>query len=121
MLANPPKEIRKSFRAYLYGVAHHVWFRHYEQLQRSGRSDELSSSLAELTSTISHKFGRQQEAEQLLAALELLDPGDRELIEQHHIHELPVAVMAEIHDVPIGTIKSRLSLARGRLRAVLSR
>lgn len=119
LLASPPKEIRRSFRAYLYGVAHNVWARYCEEKQREGRCDELKSSHQEVASSVSQRVGRTQEAQQLWAALGTLEEKHRTLIEQHHIHELSISDLAELYQAPEGTIKRRLSDARAKLRAAL--
>ena len=51
-----------------------------------------------------------------LGALPLIE---REVVVLHHLEDLAVERVAEVLDVPAGTVKSRLHRARGRLRLVL--
>lgn len=68
---------------------------------------------------------RQAEARErrrtLLAAVNRLGEGDREVIAYRYFLELSEAEMAEALGVAPGTVKSRLSRALGRLRASLER
>jgi RNA polymerase sigma-70 factor (ECF subfamily) len=52
-------------------------------------------------------------------ALWKLDAEDRELLVARDILETPYATLAELLDVPIGTVMSRLYHARRRLREQL--
>lgn len=56
----------------------------------------------------------------LVTALSLLDPGQREVVVLHHLAELSVAEIAEDLNIPIGTVKSRLSRGRERLGELLA-
>ncbi len=56
----------------------------------------------------------------LVAALGLLDPGQREAVVLHHLADLPVAEIAEQLGLPVGTVKSRLGRGRQRLAELLA-
>lgn len=56
---------------------------------------------------------------QLRAALAKLKPLDRKTLEAFYLRGLSLLEMAEKFDVPTGTVKRRLHVARLRLRAVL--
>jgi RNA polymerase sigma factor (sigma-70 family) len=55
----------------------------------------------------------------LVAAIDRLPPDDRLVIGARYFLELSEAEIAELAGVPRGTVKSRLSRARGRLAAAL--
>jgi RNA polymerase sigma factor (sigma-70 family) len=59
------------------------------------------------------------ERQRVVAALNQLDGDDRLVIALRWFEQLTEAEMVETLDVPAGTVKSRLSRAMGRLRAVL--
>ena len=61
----------------------------------------------------------QEQAEELLAALNRLRVEDRLVIAYRYWFELSEAETAEALGLPRGTVKSRLSRALGRLRVVL--
>lgn len=54
-------------------------------------------------------------------AFERLDADDRALLVLHHLEGRPVADLAAILDIPIGTAKSRLHHARAALEQALAR
>jgi RNA polymerase sigma factor (sigma-70 family) len=60
-----------------------------------------------------------EDREVLVAALNRLEPRDREVIGYRFLMGLSEAETAAVLDVRVGTAKSRLSRAMGRLRAVL--
>ena len=59
------------------------------------------------------------ERDALIAALGALRPDDRDLLTSRYFLELQEAELATILGCPRGTVKSRLSRALGRLRALL--
>ncbi|MGV9268304.1 RNA polymerase sigma factor [Kitasatospora sp. NPDC003701] len=54
------------------------------------------------------------------AGLDGLPPLEREVLLLFHLQDLPLTACAAVLDVPVGTVKSRLSRARRMLRAVLT-
>ena len=58
-------------------------------------------------------------AERIGAAIDLLSPLHRDVIIMHELHGLTYQEVAQALDVPIGTVKSRLSNAFRRLRELL--
>ena len=62
----------------------------------------------------------KREAERLRAAIAALPDGLREVLVLRELEELSYARIAEIVDVPIGTVMSRLSRARKRLHEALA-
>jgi RNA polymerase sigma-70 factor (ECF subfamily) len=63
----------------------------------------------------------QQENRQLvLDALESLSAGDREILLLCEVEEMSYREIAQVLAVPVGTVMSRLSRARTRLRQALS-
>lgn len=61
----------------------------------------------------------RERRETLLAAVNALDEADREVIGMRYFLELGEAETAAALGVAVGTVKSRLSRALGRLRAVM--
>jgi RNA polymerase sigma-70 factor (ECF subfamily) len=55
----------------------------------------------------------------IVTALRQLDPDQREVVVLHYLADLPVGDVAAQLGVPEGTVKSRLSRARGRLAGLL--
>ena len=61
----------------------------------------------------------REDRDTLLAALNRLSPADREVIGHRYLIGLSESETADVLDVRVGTVKSRLSRAMARLRAVL--
>lgn len=53
------------------------------------------------------------------AAMRRLDLDQRELLVLHHLEGRPLAEIAEILAIPVGTVKSRLHTARGALQGAI--
>jgi RNA polymerase sigma-70 factor (ECF subfamily) len=65
--------------------------------------------------------GRVAEREALEQAFRELSPEHRAVLVLHHVADLPLADIAGILGIPVGTVGSRLHHAARRLRAVLER
>ncbi len=67
-----------------------------------------------------HQAARRELSGQLHTALDNLSPDHRTIVILHELHEMTYAECAAVLEVPIGTVKSRLSTAFRRLRSSLS-
>ena len=63
---------------------------------------------------------RRELADNIHSALDNLSPDHREIVILHELHEMTYAECAAILQIPLGTVKSRLSHAFRRLRVSLS-
>jgi RNA polymerase sigma factor (sigma-70 family) len=108
------------FRAYLFGVARHRLL-HYMRAKGSNRLDfdAGQSSLADLDPRPSTVVARRAEHRLLLEAMRRI-PVDLQLaIELHYWEDLSTAELAEVLEIPQGTVKSRLRRGREALQAAL--
>lgn len=64
---------------------------------------------------------RNEARQHLDAALEQLDEGQRQIIVMRDIHDMAYEEIAELLDLPRGTVKSRLHRARHHLARILGR
>jgi RNA polymerase sigma-70 factor, ECF subfamily len=71
------------------------------------------------TGNVETETAQQLEAQALWKAVQQLNSTDQEIIYLRYFLELSVTETADILDVEAGTVKSRLSRALGRLRAVV--
>lgn len=63
---------------------------------------------------------QREQQQQVLAALERLTLEQRTVWVLHEFQELPYQEIAQILNIPLGTVKSRISTARSRLREILA-
>ena len=86
------------------------------------RAQPLESSLLFSSPAQSpERVTEQREQQQLvLAALERLTLEQRTVLVLREFQELPYEEIAQILNVPLGTVKSRISAARSRLREILA-
>ena len=108
-------EGRSSFEVWLLGIAHNKC----RNLSRKRRRDPVSLDAAFEQPTKGHDDG-VVEGESLRCALQSLSPDHRELVLLHEIEGLTYAEVAEILQVPVGTVKSRLYYAFQNLREAMT-
>jgi RNA polymerase sigma-70 factor, ECF subfamily len=66
-----------------------------------------------------NKVEERERHERLMIAINKLPDFQRVIIALYHIQELPYEEIAEILNMPLGTVKSRLNRARRALREIL--
>lgn len=107
------ERVRSSFRAYLFGVARLQLLKHIERSRRGRREDEYNSvRVAALDASPSQLAVAQEEQELLLRALRRLSIEHQVLIELFYWEEMQSLEIAEVLEIPHGTVRSRLRRAR---------
>jgi RNA polymerase sigma-70 factor (ECF subfamily) len=96
------------FRAWAYRIASREAFR---LLRKSRRYVEPVEELTYL-----EEPSDPWQRERLLASLEQLSPASRAVVTLHYLEEMPLADVAAVLDIPLGTVKSRLSYGLVQLR-----
>lgn len=98
---------------------HRVTFNHC--LNRRRKKHPFMLPLEDISPRLKSEFPSAQlaEAENLQQAVEKLTDKQRAVVILRYFWDLPYAEIAQILDVPLGTIKSRLDLALKTLRKVL--
>ena len=118
---------------YLFSIARNIWIDRYRSNKSAPRmvsadrevggedegGDRLSSLLPGKEPEPFEKASVHEEAERVRAALARLPDGLREVFELGEIQGLKYADVAEILDIPVGTVKSRMHAAVQRLREAL--
>lgn len=109
------------------GFAHRILARRCADLaRRQRRRREVGAELADATQSAAGSSERSEridpsELGRVRIALDELPTDRRTLLAMHYLHEMPLADMANVLRVPIGTVKSRLHAARAELRRILER
>jgi RNA polymerase sigma-70 factor (ECF subfamily) len=88
-----------------------------DALRKRGRVREIDFGGAELEAPDVAEQRLTQDA--VLAAFDRLSVDERHILALHHVDDLPVAEIAGLLGVPIGTVKSRLWTARRKLARAL--
>lgn len=111
-----------SFRTYVLGIARKILLKHWRKNVRHARAMAIESVSAEtLAPSPSLGAALREEVRVLLGALRRIPIDHQTAIELFYWEGLSVGEVAEVLDVPPGTIKSRLARARDALRdAILS-
>ncbi|MBL8943086.1 MAG: sigma-70 family RNA polymerase sigma factor [Myxococcales bacterium] len=110
-----------SFRTFLLSIARHKLYDHLSRRAGVGaRFDPLISTAMELgAASPSQVVGDRLRHDRVLEQLRHLPIELQLVIELHYWEELDTAAIAEILDIPRGTVKTRLMRARDQLRVRL--
>lgn len=109
-----------SFRTLLFGIARRRLYDHYRNLRRVRALDFTTTSVRAMKTSASAALIRRDEISMLEDALQELPVESQMLLELHYWEGLSTRELAQVFEVPEGTIKSRQSNARARLRSLLS-
>jgi RNA polymerase sigma factor (sigma-70 family) len=119
-------ESRDRFRAdstlktYVLGIARNQLLMHLRRRHRRELTSSEQLSVAEVMGSPSRVMVDREEEKLLLQALRQIPIDLQCVVELYYWEQLSVAQMAEILEVPPGTVKSRLHRARDLLRQQLS-
>ena len=104
-----------EMRPWLFSIMHNL---HVDQLRRPGLAlQELDDDA--LLSAPEHAPGQAIAIGEMDAALARLPLGQREVILLVALEQMPYEQVAATLDIPVGTVMSRLSRGREKLRALL--
>lgn len=110
-----------SLRGYVLGIARNQMLMYVRRRQRDRRTSGTTDvSVAELSGSPSQVIAGREEEKLLLMALREIPLELQTVVELYYWEELSVAQMAEVLEIPPGTVKSRLFRARDALRQRLA-
>jgi RNA polymerase sigma factor (sigma-70 family) len=109
-----------TFRTFLLAIARKILLKHYRKRMRGDRALALEKITAgDVSESPSFVAAVREELRLLVAALRRIPIDHQIALELHYWEGLSISGIAEVLDVPEGTVKSRLSRARDELRAQL--
>jgi RNA polymerase sigma-70 factor (ECF subfamily) len=98
---------------------HCLEYRRKRKLDSIPYNEELTLTSQDWRENPAEAADRQELSEQVEAALKCLSPQHRDVVVLHELHGLTYQEVATALNVPVGTVKSRLSNAFRRLRTLL--
>lgn len=111
-----------AFKTWLFSITINVCRSRYQRRQTRGRLQQILQSLFHLRGEVEHPESTavQDESDtELWNAIRALDEKHRVPIVLRYYHDLPIADIAAMLNIPPGTVHSRLNHAREKLRALL--
>jgi RNA polymerase sigma-70 factor (ECF subfamily) len=107
-------------RAWLYGILANCWRDHLRARRPHDDIDAIDEELLATHAPTEQAAIRSQLAVQVRQAVACLPVGQREVLALVDLEECSYAEVAQILEIPIGTVMSRLCRARAGLRARLA-
>lgn len=109
-------ERRGDLRAWLFSILHNLFV---DRLRAEGRSPVTAAGEEEPVAPVRASQADMLEVRDLDRALALLPLEQREVLLLVAVEQMRYEQVARVLDIPVGTVMSRLSRARERLRAIL--
>jgi RNA polymerase sigma-70 factor (ECF subfamily) len=109
-----------NVKAYLFAIARRRLADHFRTRARAPAFDLAMSSLADLATGPATELSRRQRGELLHEGLALIPLDDQIALELAYFEQLSTRELASVLEIPENTVRSRLSRARDKLRAVLA-
>jgi RNA polymerase sigma-70 factor (ECF subfamily) len=111
----------QSVRAYILGVARHVVFGYYRKNGQKTEFDPEVDNLAAIAPSVSQQLSLRRNIKRLELAMQSL-PIDFQLIaEAFYIEEFTGPELAEMFNLPEGTIRSRIKRAKATIDELMRR
>jgi RNA polymerase sigma factor (sigma-70 family) len=104
-----------EMRPWLFAIMHNLYVSRIRQQRTRGAAEPLDR-VAESAVGISPRQEDHVQTREVLAAVQRLPPDLRSVLLLVTVEDLTYAEVASVLDIPIGTVMSRLSRARERLR-----
>ncbi len=110
-----------GFRTFLFAVARNTLHKHYRDRQGPrGRIDFGEVTACDMAPTASEVLRASEQSQLLLGALRRVPIDCQEVLELLYWEKLPVAEIAEVVGIPVGTVKTRLYRGRRLLEEQLA-
>ena len=116
-----------SFGVWLNRLTRNLLIDHYRRSRHDRQTDSIEEQLAQIeetgavTSRTDSLLAGREAGEMLQAALQRLSPELRETVILRDVEEMEYREIAQVLNVPEGTVKSRLNRGRAELARVLRR
>jgi RNA polymerase sigma-70 factor, ECF subfamily len=106
-----------QLRAFVFSIARRVLYRHYRTPAITS-FDDSSEDRSDGREEPFDVIARGEEFDLLMAQVNQLKPTVRDILLLRYVDDLPLSEIAEILDLPVGTIKSHLHRGRREIQEV---
>ena len=107
-------------RPWVYRIATREALKHVKRERRWADKTEDESALSNLPAPSRDEMAQEIGAQLVAQLVERLSPASRAVIVLHYLHEMPLAEIAEVIGVAVGTVKSRLAYGLDLMRRQLT-
>ena len=120
---DPAKGVLQGF---LFGVARNLLLKQHEANRRYVSSsaatdeDDTDDDVVDVSAGPLERLLANEAAENVRNALQQISPHYRDVLILYEMHDLSYVEIAQICDIDLGTVRSRLSRARSRLMSLLN-
>lgn len=104
----------RSFGTWVFGIARNTCIDEHRRRRRRGL--DPAPDVADVRPGPLQKVSRQQRAQRVHEALQLVPPTYREVLVRYHFEHLKYTEIAEALGIPLGPVMNRIFGARGKLR-----
>ena len=109
------------FRTFVYAVAKHELYAHWRRQKKDQRLDFTVSSLMDLNASPTTHMAKRQEERLLLEALRRVPLELQIAVELHYWEGLTGPEIADVLEIPEGTVRSRLRRGLTSIKSELAR
>jgi RNA polymerase sigma-70 factor (ECF subfamily) len=113
-------ELGTNCRAWLYKILFNKFDHYRRKKYTQSKYVQEADDFVFLNTTYAAPISEQVTDEEILAALDKLPEHYRSVVLLADVHEFDYKEVAEVLEIPIGTVMSRLSRARGQLKKSLT-
>lgn len=113
-------ESARPFKPWLYAIATNLARNHYTSADSRHTDNTVEDEDYGVDDAPDAALLEAAEAQAVIQALDRLPERQREVIVLYFYQALPLQAIADALDIPLGTVKSRLSIGVGRLRKYMA-
>lgn len=111
----------RPFKPWLYAIAVNLAHNHHDRAKTRGMvaGDNVLETLPDEADSVEAMVAQDGEIERMIVLLGRLPLQQRETVILRYVEGLSQAEIAEVLNVPVGTVKSRISLGLSRMRTLM--
>jgi RNA polymerase sigma-70 factor (ECF subfamily) len=106
----------RAFRPWVYRIASREAFRRLQRERRLARGLESEAALEALAVAPSEAGVETELLERLPALLAQVSPASRAVLSLHYLQAMTLSEVADVLEIPLGTVKARLAYGLASLR-----